>query len=282
MKLNGLSRKLRLWSSLCMHRREHKTLELRERANERANERASEQTARWFPFVVAYRCDCDLLSFSPEMIRRHGNDALAVARTSMFSSFPRRRGITKARKPYLAAVLQVPALQKACTIGEGDDGRRYSRWFSWRLRIYGSTLAATQYVRQAAPSPFSLAAYIILPIEQHTSFPLYVSIYNGPRNICSSLCAKEWNRTAQLDTRTYRVGWPDGANAGEPLATARGIDVLRPENNALWPTTCRIAVQSFRSPRLSRPRLTALRKHLHFPKIKDARMNVWQMWYVKI
>lgn len=46
-----------------------------------------------------------------------------------------------------------------------------------------------------APSPFSLAAYIILPIERHTSFPLYVSIYNS------------WRKTFAARARTKRCGW---------------------------------------------------------------------------
>ncbi|XP_036147761.1 uncharacterized protein LOC118647282, partial [Monomorium pharaonis] len=81
-------------------------------------------------------------------------------------------------------------------------------------------------IRRAAPSPFSLAAYIILPIERHTSFPLYVSIYNGPRNICSSRSA-QGNETEQrgwIRERCARVGWAGVwcrcSGAGEPFVTA--------------------------------------------------------------
>ena len=51
--------------------------------------------------------------------------------------------------------------------------------------------------------PFSLAAYIILPIEVHTSFPLYVSIYNRPRNICSS---RSRRRDGRLEGRAAWAG----------------------------------------------------------------------------
>ena len=165
------------------------------------------------------------------------------------------------------------------SIGESDDGRRYSRWFSWRLRIYGSTLAATQYVATtggAAPSPFSLAAYIILPIERHTSFPLYVSIYNGPRNICSSLCAKEWNRTAQLDTRTYPRGLAGWCQRGwtardrsRNWCTATREQCLVTNDVSYCSTIFSLAA--------STPDSTT--ETPIFPKIKDARMSVWQMWY---
>lgn len=64
-----------------MHRRKHKTLELRERANERTSERASERITHT---LVSIRRRISvrpyLLFFSPETIRRHCDDALAVNR----------------------------------------------------------------------------------------------------------------------------------------------------------------------------------------------------------
>ncbi|XP_011049147.1 PREDICTED: uncharacterized protein LOC105142935 [Acromyrmex echinatior] len=57
-----------------------------------------------------------------------------------------------------------------------------------------------------------------------TDLPLLPRTRSAQRN--------ETEQRSWIRERT-RVGWPDGANAGEPLATTRGIDVLRPENNAL-------------------------------------------------
>lgn len=76
----------------------------------------------------------------------------------------------------------------------------------------------------AAARPFSLAAYIILPIEGHTSFPLYVSIYNSPRNICSSRCLAIHGPQTPAHGERSR---------GQPRL-ARGIDVLRLKNNASY------------------------------------------------
>lgn len=156
-----------------MHRRKHKTLELRERANERASERSKSTLISIPPRRVP-----DLLLFSPETIRRHGDDVLAVNRGPSPFSLPETS--RKARKP-------PPALRAhhwrgatslfALVQSKATDLRIYPCW-----RAVRTTSGA---------GPFSLAAYIILPIERHTSFPLYVSIYNGPRNICSSLRAKE-------------------------------------------------------------------------------------------
>lgn len=91
-----------------------------------------------------------------------------------------------------------------------NDGRRYSRWFSPRPRIYGPTLLERNalslppsFPLSLSTVPFSLAAYIILPIEVHTSFPLYVSIYNRPRNICSS---RSRGRDGRLEGRAAWAG----------------------------------------------------------------------------
>lgn len=90
----------------------------------------------------------------------------------------------------------------------GYEARRYSRWFSRTPRIYGSTLFrvernALSLSLSFSTVPFSLAAYIILPIEVHTSFPLYVSIYNRPRNICSS---RSRGRDGRLEGRAAWAG----------------------------------------------------------------------------
>lgn len=100
----------------------------------------------------------------------------------------------------------------------GDDGRRYSRWFSRKaanLRIHPFSRGTKRSLSHSSSSlflstvPFSLAAYIILPIEVHTSFPLYVSIYNRPRNICSS---RSRGRDGRLEGRKEgRAAWADAA-----------------------------------------------------------------------
>lgn len=99
---------------------------------------------------------------------------------------------------------------------------------------------ATEERNGAERAPFSLAAYIILPIEGHTSFPLYVSIYNSPRNICSSRSpAREGDKPrpragpvvhARVGSRA--TGRPDDRPRLSCLR--RGIDVLRPTNNASY------------------------------------------------
>lgn len=162
-----------------MHRREHKTLELRERANERASER----TACWFRFIVAYRC----VIFSFSLRRRSGDTAMMLLSVNRgpdpraLSPFLKRRGITQARKSRLAAMR--PRYRKHAPTARATTGVVIRADL---VEGYGFTdlplLARGTYNgrRGAAPSPFSLAAYIILPIERHTSFPLYVSIYNGP------------------------------------------------------------------------------------------------------
>lgn len=72
---------------------------------------------------------------------------------------------------------------------------------------------------RAAPSPFSLAAYIILPIERHTSFPLYISIYNNTRNIRARARRKGTKQDGVAGYANVSRGQV-GASAGETLATA--------------------------------------------------------------
>jgi len=99
---------------------------MHERANERASERASEQHAG---FDSSSHIDASLI-FSFSLRRRSGDTAtmplpLTVPRTlvPLFLSEASRNheGEKASPRGYAPAMLQ-----KAC-IGEGDDGRRYSR-----------------------------------------------------------------------------------------------------------------------------------------------------------
>lgn len=192
---------------------------------------------------------------------------LTVARTPAFSLFSRRRETTEARVPRLAATENVHR--------EGDDGRCYSRWFSWRLRIYGFTLVGghVQYAR-AAPSPFSLAAYIIFPIEGRTSFPLYVSIYNSLRK---TFAARSRGTQRYETGRRGCIAWAAWVvlarvNRSRPprnWCTASGEQCLVPER--------RIALRAF--PLAASTPENVAKAPTSRPKSKDRQAEVWQMWY---
>lgn len=107
MKLDGLNRELRLWSSLCMHRREHKTPELRERTN------ASERMARQFRFVVVL--SCPWFSFFC-VFGRYDDNILALNCDSDTRILPRFKDVAEPRRrEYLASRLQRTCIERTTT-----------------------------------------------------------------------------------------------------------------------------------------------------------------------